>query len=80
MPHSFFLGNLLEIVGKFMYLGSVIREDGGMTNETDIRIVKARMAYTNLESLWQRCDISLAVYNRVYNPWVRAFLLHACEN
>ncbi|VDP46855.1 unnamed protein product [Schistosoma margrebowiei] len=58
-----------------MYLGSVFREGGGMTNETDIRIVKARIAYTNLESLWQRCDISLAVYNRVYNAYSYVYIL-----
>ncbi|CAH8292457.1 unnamed protein product [Schistosoma rodhaini] len=72
-------GEEIEVVEKFVYLGSYISAGGGVSDEIDARIMKARAAYANLGHLWRLCDISLAVKCRIYNASVRAVLLYACE-
>jgi hypothetical protein len=72
-------GNVLEVVDKFVYLGSCF-SNKGLQDEISGRIIKARAAYTNLRHLWRRRDISLAVKGRVYNASVRSVLLYGCES
>ena len=72
-------GEPLEVVDKFVYLGSCVSAGRGVTEEISNRIVKARVAYANLSHLWRRRDVSLAVKGRVYNASVRTVLLYACE-
>ena len=73
-------GEQLEIVSKFVYLGSCISAGGSVEDEITLRIAKARLAFTNLKHLWRRRDISLALKGRVYNASVRAVLLYGCES
>ncbi|CAH8499031.1 unnamed protein product [Schistosoma haematobium] len=70
-------GEQIEVVEKLVYLGSCIRA-GGVSDEIDSRIVKARAAYANLSHLFHLREVSLAVKGRIYNVSVRAFLLYAC--
>ena len=72
-------GEQIEVVEKFVYLGSYISAGGGVSDEIDARIMKARAAYANLGHLWRLRDVSLAVKGRIYNASVRAVLLYACE-
>ncbi|CAH8587907.1 unnamed protein product [Schistosoma margrebowiei] len=72
-------GEQIEVVEKFVYLGSCISAGGGVSDEINARIVKARVAYANLGHLWRLRDVSLAVKGRIYNASVRAVLLYACE-
>ncbi|VDP19075.1 unnamed protein product [Schistosoma margrebowiei] len=60
-------GEQIEVVEKFVYLGSCISAGGGVSDETNARIVKARAAYANLGHLWRLRDVSLAVRDRIYN-------------
>lgn len=39
---------------------------GGMTDETDLHIVKARWTYANVGHLWCLRDMNLSVKGRVY--------------
>ncbi|VDP59349.1 unnamed protein product [Schistosoma mattheei] len=70
----------IEVVEKFVYLGSCISAGGGVSDGISSRIVKAREAHANLGYLWCLCDISLHVKGRIHNALVRAVLLYACEN
>ncbi|CAH8849866.1 unnamed protein product [Trichobilharzia szidati] len=79
VPALTLAGEPLEVVDKFVYLGSCVSAGGGVTDEISNRIMKARVAYINLCHLWRRRDVSLAVKGRVYNASVRAVLLYACE-
>ena len=71
-------GERLEIVERFMYLGSYIGP-AGLGDEISQRIAKARVAFGNLRHLWHRRDISLSLKGRVYNASIRSVLLYACE-
>ncbi|VDP72175.1 unnamed protein product [Schistosoma mattheei] len=57
----------IEVVEKFVYLGSYISTGSGVSDEINARIVKARAAYANLGHLWRFRDVSLAVKGRIYN-------------
>ncbi|CAH8526540.1 unnamed protein product [Schistosoma mattheei] len=72
-------GEQIEVVEKFVYLGSCISAGGGLSDEINAYIVKARATYANLGHLWRLRDVSLAVKGRIYNASVRAVLLYACE-
>ncbi|VDP65299.1 unnamed protein product, partial [Schistosoma curassoni] len=60
-------GEQIEVVEKFVYLGSCISAGGGVSDEINTRIVKARAAYANLGHLWRLRDVSLAVKGRICN-------------
>ncbi|VDP42763.1 unnamed protein product [Schistosoma curassoni] len=72
-------GEQIELVEKFLYLGSCISAGGGVSDEIDTSIVKAKADYTNLGHLWCLRNVSLAVKVRIYNASVIAVLLYACE-
>ncbi|VDP32098.1 unnamed protein product [Schistosoma margrebowiei] len=72
-------GEQIEVVEKFVYLGSCISAGGGVSDEINARIVKVRLAYANLGHFWRLRDVSLAVKGRIYNASVRAVLLYVCE-
>ncbi|CAH8633227.1 unnamed protein product [Schistosoma margrebowiei] len=72
-------GEQIDVVEKFVYLGSCISAGGGVSDEINARIVKVRATYANLGHLWRLRDVSLAVKDRIYNASVRAVLLYACE-
>ncbi|VDP09544.1 unnamed protein product [Schistosoma margrebowiei] len=65
-------GEQIDVVKKFVYLGSRISSCGGVSDEINSGIVKARAAYANLGHLWCLRDVSLAVKGRIYNTSVRA--------
>ncbi|VDP62879.1 unnamed protein product, partial [Schistosoma curassoni] len=60
-------GEQIEVVEKFVYLGSCISAGGGVSDEINARIVKARAAYPNLGHPWRLHDVSLAVKGWIYN-------------
>ena len=72
------LGEPLELVEGFTYLGSQISAKGDITAEITSRISKARAAFSNLRHLWRRRDVSLYLKGRVYNTTLRAVLLYGC--
>ena len=41
-------GEILEAVEQFIYMGSCVSSDGGLSNGIDARILKARIAFANL--------------------------------
>ncbi|KER30929.1 hypothetical protein T265_02741 [Opisthorchis viverrini] len=57
----------IEVVDKFVYLGSCIGPGGFAKDDISIRIGKARAAFADLRHLWPRRDISFSVKGRVYN-------------
>ncbi|VDP43740.1 unnamed protein product [Schistosoma margrebowiei] len=57
-------GEQIDVVEKFVHLGSCTSAGGGVSDEINARIVKARAAYANLGHLWRLRDVSLAVKGR----------------
>ena len=72
-------GEILEVVDRFTYLGGCVSTDCSISNETDTRISKARIAFANLRHLWRQKGISLSLKGRVYKTTVRAVLLYGSE-
>ncbi|VDP89503.1 unnamed protein product [Schistosoma mattheei] len=72
-------GEKIEVVEKFVYLVSCISAAGGVSDEINSRVKKARADYANLGHLWRLRDVSLAVKVRIYSASVGAVLLYACE-
>ena len=56
----------IEVVGKFIYLGSC-KSPGGLIKDVMLRIDKARAAFSSLQHLWRRRDIRLSIKGRVYH-------------
>ncbi|VDP33602.1 unnamed protein product, partial [Schistosoma mattheei] len=59
-------GEQIDVVEKFVYLGSCMSAGGGVSDEINARIVKVRAAYVNLDHLCHLHDVSLAVEGRIY--------------
>ncbi|VDP69743.1 unnamed protein product [Schistosoma mattheei] len=87
--HTFTLGSeQIEVVGKFVHLGSCIIASGDLSGEVNSRIGKAGAACANLDHLCRLCDLSLAVKGQIYNVSVaytfdagpNAFLLTESQN
>jgi len=78
-PNLVLAGEPIEVVDKFIYLGSCISAGGLAGNEISLRIGKARAAFLQLRHLWHRRDVSLSVKGRVYSAAVRPILLYGSE-
>ena len=78
-PNLVLAGEPIEVVDSYIYLGSCISAGGLAGNEVSLRIMKARVAFSNLQHLWRRRDVSLSVKGRVYNAAVRSVLLYGSE-
>ena len=72
-------GDRLEVVEKFLYLGSCISANGSIDDEVSMRISKARLAFDALRHLWRRRVIRLDLKGRIYCATVRAVLLYGSE-
>jgi hypothetical protein len=69
----------LEVVDKFTYLGSVISSSPNVSDDINLRIIKARSAFASLRHVWRRKDIRLVLKGRLYNACVRSVLLYGSE-
>ena len=69
-------GEPIEVVDKYIYLGSCISAGDLAGNEINLRIEKARVAFSQLRHLWRRRDLSLSVKGRVYRVAMRSILLY----
>ena len=61
------IGNFLEDVESFTYLGSVIAKDGGADKDIKARIGKARSAFLILKPVWRSKVISQSTKLRILN-------------
>lgn len=73
------VGERLESVDSFRYLGSTITRNGGAGEDVKNRIGKANGAFVQLYPLWRNRNISLKTKLRIFNTNVKAVLLYACE-
>ena len=72
-------GQAIERVGKFVYLGAMIMEDGRCVNEVKRRIELARKVFTSLK--WLLCNRSLcfSIRMRMEKCYVFSVLSYASE-
>ncbi len=72
-------GQAVEEVNDFVYLGATItKTDGGMGYMNN-RIAKARVAFNQLQYIWNRTSIERGTKIKLYKSLVLAVLLYGCE-
>ena len=59
--------------------GKLVSRDCSVSDETDARISKARIAFANLRHRWRQKGISLSLKGRAYKTTVWAVLLYGNE-
>jgi hypothetical protein len=71
-----------QTIGKvvdFTYLGSNVSENGGAIKDVNIRIQKARGAFSRLWKIWQSTHIHKSTKIKIFNSCVKSVLLYGCE-
>ncbi|CAH8548252.1 unnamed protein product [Schistosoma intercalatum] len=68
-------GETMEDVESFIYLGSIIDEQGG----SDARISKTRTAFLQLKNIWNSKQLSTNIKVTIFNTNVKAVLLYGAE-
>ena len=73
-------GKHLEVVQKFVYLGSTLNDSCSLDDEIITRVQKGTIAFRGLETrCWKKRSISLSTKLKVYSACVLPSLLYACE-
>ena len=79
-PNIMVKGTRLEVVDKFVYLGSTLSRDASLDAEIYARIQQAAVAYGKLEKrVWADRDITINIKVDVYRTCVVRVLLYAAE-
>ena len=66
-------------VESFVYLGSMVNQQGGTDRDVTARIGKARAAFVMLKNIWTSGGISMRTKLRIFNSNVKSVLLYGCE-
>ena len=70
----------VEIVEEFIFLGSIVNNDGQCSNEIRRRLILGRKAMTSLDKLTKSKDISLATKIRIIKSMVFPITTYGCES
>ena len=73
------IGEALESIEDFTYLGSLISNDNGAHKDIQARLNIARGAFSRLRNIWKSKQYSLKTKIRLYNSNVKAVLLYGSE-
>ena len=72
-------GEEIDEVEDFVYLKSKISWDGGSDRDIQVRVGKARTAFTILTPVWKSKVISRKTKLRIFNTNVKSVLLYGCK-
>jgi len=79
-PNIFINGTRLDVVDKFVYLGSTLTRDGSLDEEIAFRIHKATKSFGALENrVWSDRNININTKLHVYQSCVLTSLLYSSE-
>ena len=70
----------METVTDFIFLGSKITADGNYSHEIKRRLLPAREAMTNLDSILKSRDITLATKVCLVKAMVCPVVMYGCES
>ena len=70
----------MEAVTDFIFLGSKITENGDCSHEIKRRLLLARKAMTNLDSIFKSRDITLLTKVCIVKALVFLVVVYRCEN
>ena len=66
-------------MNPFVYLGTVIDQQGGTDQDVTFRIGKVRAAFVVLKNTWASGGISMRTKLRIFSSSVNSILLYGCE-
>ena len=69
----------IDVIDSYVYLGSCISAGGLAGNEISLRIMKARVDFSNLQYLWHQGDVNLSIKGKLNNAAVRSILFYGSE-
>ena len=72
-------GEKMETVIDFIFLGSKITVDGDCSNEIERRLLFARKAMTNLDSILESSNITLLIKVYIVKAMVFPVVMYGCE-
>ena len=72
-------GEKMETVIDFIFLGSKITVDGDCSNEIERRLLFARKAMTNLDSILESSNITLLIKVHIVKAMVFPVVMYGCE-
>ena len=73
-------GETMETVRNFIFLGSKITADGNYSHEIKRRLLPAREAMTNLDSILKSRDITLLTKVHPVKAMVFPVVMYGCES
>ena len=73
-------GETMETVTDFIFLGSKITADGNCSHEIKRRLLLARKAMTNLDSILKNRDIALLTKIHLVKPMVFPVVMYGFES
>ena len=73
-------GETMEIVRDFIFLGSKITTDGDCSHEIKRHLLLGRKVMTNLDSIFQRRDITLPTKVHLVKAMVFPVVMYGCES
>ena len=73
------VGETVEIVADFIFLGSRITADGDCSQEIKRHLLLGRKVMTNLESVLKSRDITLSTKVHLVKAMVFPVVMHGCE-
>ena len=71
---------VIEVVRKFVYLGSEMKAEGGADSEIKRRIALAGSTFNKLQKIMKRHDVKLEIKLRILNSCVIPVLIYGCES
>ena len=74
------VGETMETVSDFIFLGSKITADGDWSHEMKKRLLFERKVMTNLDSILKSRDITLLTKVHLVKTMVFPVVMYGCEN
>ena len=74
------VGETVETVADFVFLGSKVTADGDCSHEIKRRLLLGRKAITNLDSIFKSRDITLPTKVRLVKAMVFPVVMYECES
>ena len=74
------VGETVETVSDFIFLGSKITADGDCSNEIKRRLLLGRKVMTNLDSILKSRDITLPTKVHLVKTMVFPVVMYECES
>ena len=74
------VGEIVETVSDFIFLGSKITTDGDCIHEIERRLLLGRKVMTNLDSIFKRRDITLPTKVCLVKAMVFPVVMYRCES